>query len=167
METQTAATTQPKIERPNRKAWLREYETIYLVPSDTTDEASDKLNERLRELVAQSGGRVVKFTTWGRRKTAFEVRRQPRALYVHVAYLGSGKTVSEVERNLRNLEEVEKFITTLVHPLVDPASRPTEADVKMSGDLDEQRPVRVERPEGVEAEISDDQVPDLNNPVVD
>ena len=157
METQTQ-----KTERPDRKDWLREYETIYVMPADTTDEAADKINERFRELVGTTGGRVIKFTTWGRRKTAFEVRRQPRALFVHMAYLGSGKTVSEVERNLRNLEEVEKFITTLVHSLVDPASRPTEQDVKMSGDIDE-RPVRTERPEGAEAEISDDQVPDLNN----
>ena len=157
MEAQTQ-----KAERPNRKDWLREYETIYVLPADTTDEASDKLAERFRELVAGSGGRVIKFTTWGRRKTAFEVRRQPRALFVHMAYLGSGKTVSEVERNLRNLEEIEKFITTLVNPLVDPAARPTEQDVKLSGDIDE-RAVRPERVEGAEPEINDDQVPDLNN----
>jgi small subunit ribosomal protein S6 len=157
LETQTQ-----KTERPSRKDWLREYETIYLLPSETTDEASDKIAERFRELVGQAGGRVIKFTTWGRRKTAFEVRRQPRSLFVHMAYLGSGKTVSEVERNLRNLEEVEKFITTLVKPLVDPAARPTEQDVKMSGDIDE-RPARPERPEGVEGDIPDELVPDLNN----
>ena len=89
METQTQ-----KTERPDRKDWLREYETIYVMPADTTDEAADKINERFRELVGTTGGRVIKFTTWGRRKTAFEVRRQPRALFVHMAYLGSGKTVT-------------------------------------------------------------------------
>jgi len=150
--------------RPNRASWLREYETIYLLPADLTDEAADKLNEKLRELVAKSGGRVIKFTTWGRRKTAFEVRHQPRALYIQMAYLGSGKTVSEVERNLRNLEEVEKFITTQVNGLVDPATRPTEADVKLSGEVEE-RPQRPERSEGLESgerDLSDDMVPDLN-----
>src|SRR5580700_4631479 len=92
--------------RPDRASWLREYETIYLLPSDITDEAADKLAERLRELVSKSGGRVIKFINWGRRKTAFDVRHQPRALYLQMSYLGLGKTVSEVERNLRNMEEV-------------------------------------------------------------
>jgi small subunit ribosomal protein S6 len=150
--------------RPDRASWLREYETIYLLPSDITDEAADKLAERMRELVGKSGGRVIKFITWGRRKTAFDVRHQPRALYVQMSYLGLGKTVSEVERNLRNMEEVEKFITTLVKQLVDPVSRPTEPDVKLSGEIEE-RPLRPDRSEGLDGsdpDLSDDVIPDLN-----
>jgi small subunit ribosomal protein S6 len=150
--------------RPDRSNWLREYETIYLLPSDIADEAADKLAERLRELVGKSGGRVIKFITWGRRKTAFDVRHQPRALFVQMSYLGLGKTVSEVERNLRNMEEVEKFITTQVNVLIDPASRPTEPDVKLSGEVEE-RPLRPDRSEGIdgsEGDLSDDVIPDLN-----
>ena len=89
---QTTKEAAPSTEaKKSQASWLREYETIYLLPPETSDEASDKLAERLRELVAKNGGRVVKFTTWGRRKTAFEVRRQLRALYVHMAFLGTGK----------------------------------------------------------------------------
>jgi small subunit ribosomal protein S6 len=150
--------------RPSRAHWLREYETIYVMPGDTADEAADKIAERLRELVAKNQGRVIKFTTWGRRKTAFDVRHQQKALYVQCAYLGLGQTVSEVERNLRNMEEVEKFLTTVVSKSVDPETRPTEADVKLSGDVDE-RPARPEREgEGAEGDLADDQVPDLNAP---
>lgn len=148
--------------RPDRASWLREYETIYLLPSDITDEAADKLAERLRELVSKSGGRVIKFINWGRRKTAFDVRHQPRALYLQMSYLGLGKTVSEVERNLRNMEEVEKFITTLVKPLVDPAARPTEPDVKLSSEVEE-RPLRPDWAEGeADPDLADDIIPDLN-----
>ena len=97
---------------------------------------------------------MIKFTNWGRRKTAFDVHHQSRALFIQVAYLGNGKVVDEVERNLRNAEEVAKFLTTLVKKMVDPATRPTEADVKLTSE--EERPaVRAERPDaagdGVEA----------------
>ena len=146
----TATSTLKPGSRPNRASWLREYETIYLMPPDITDEAADKIAERLRDLVAKNAGRVIKFTTWGRRKTAFEVRRQPRALYLQMSYLGLGQTVSEVERNLRNMEEVEKFLTTVVNKLVDPASRPTEPDVKLSSEVEE-RPLRSDRAERVTA----------------
>jgi small subunit ribosomal protein S6 len=130
----------------SRSGWQREYETLYLLPPDESDEASDKLAERLRAAVAREGGRVIKFTSWGRRKTAFDVHHQSRALFVQVAYLGNGKVVDEVERNLRNTEEVAKFLTTLVKKMVDPATRPTEADVKLSSE-EEKPAVRADRPE--------------------
>lgn len=145
-----------KTPRPDRKGFLHEYESIYLLPADQTDDAADRLAERLRAVVAHEGGRVIKFTQWGRRKTAFEVAHAGRALYVHMVYLGGGKTVSEVERHLKNSEEVAKFQTGLVKKFVDPETRPTEPDVKLSGDVDE-RPGRAERSEGdVRSGVPDD-----------
>jgi small subunit ribosomal protein S6 len=137
-----------KSKRPDRKNWLHEYETVFALPNDQTDEAADKTAERVRGIVTRDGGRVIKFTFWGRRKTAFEVAKSGRAIYLHVTYLGNGKIVDEVERNLRNSEEVVKFQTALVKRLVDPESRPTEADVRLAGDIDE-RAVRPEGPAGV------------------
>jgi small subunit ribosomal protein S6 len=154
-------TKAPAAAPSSRSGWQREYETLYLLPPDESDEASDKLGERLRAAVAREGGRVIKFTNWGRRKTAFDVHHQSRALYIQMTYLGDGKVVSEVERNLRNSEEVAKFLTTLVKKMVDPASRPTEADVKLSGDEERAAAAaaRPERPdavgEGIEA-LGDD-----------
>lgn len=127
---------------------LREYETIYLLKQDLTTEQIDRIKERVRGIVEREGGRVVKFTTWGKKKTAFLVgNKQARAVFVHVAYLGAGRTVAEVERNLRNLEEVLKFQTIKVSDAVLPETRPTEEDVVLEGDREEERPLRDEREE--------------------
>src|SRR5690606_28889624 len=108
---------------------LREYETIYLLQQDLTTEQTDRIKERIRGIVEREGGRVIKFTTWGRKKTAFLVgNKQSRAIYVHVSYLGGGRAVAEVERNLRNFEEVLKYQTIKVSDAVLPESRPTEED---------------------------------------
>jgi small subunit ribosomal protein S6 len=156
--------------RPNRKDWLNEYETVFALPNDQTDEAADKTAERVRGIVARDGGRVIKVTFWGRRKTAFDVKKANRAIYLHMQYLGSGKIVDEVERNLRNSEEVVKFQTALVKKLVDPETRPTEPDVRLSGDIDE-RAVRPEGPagapevpelEGVPDELADEVPPEIS-----
>jgi small subunit ribosomal protein S6 len=160
-EKQEAESKAPAVASSGRSGWQREYETLYLLPPDESDEAADKLAERLRGAVTREGGRVIKFTNWGRRKTAFDVHHQSRALYIQMTYLGDGKVVNEVERNLRNAEEVAKFLTTLVKKMVDPATRPTEADVKLSGDEERAaRPDRTEAPgEGIEAmgdEMGDD-----------
>ena len=157
--------SQSRSARPDRKGWLNEYETIFVLPNDQTDEAAEKAAERLRGVVAREGGRVVKFTFWGRKKIAFDIAKSNRALYVHMDYLGGGKTVDEVERNLRNSEEVVRFQSALIKKLVDPETRPTEQDVKLAGDLDE-RAARPAAPEGaaeiepIPEEMSDEAAPE-------
>lgn len=126
----------------------REYETIYLLRQDLSPEQTDRIKDRIRGVVEREGGRVIKFTTWGRKKTAFLVGdKETRAIYVHVAFLGQGGLVAELERNLRNLEEVLKFQTLKVSDAVLPESRPTEEDVVYEGDREEERPTRDERDE--------------------
>ena len=148
--TTPAPATEPKVRRTAET--VREYETIYLVKADIAPESLDKIKERVRSVVEANGGRVVKFTTWGRKKTAFPIGKQARAIFVHVDYLGEGKAVSELERNLRNLEEVAKFQTIKVSDAVNPNARPTEQDVVLEGDREEERPVRETREEAPEGE---------------
>ncbi len=143
----------PAGHRPDRSSWKREYETIFVLPHDQSDEAAEKVAGRLREIVAGQGGRVVKFTYWGRKKIAYDLKKGSRALFVQMAYLGDGKAVSEVERQLRNSEEVIRFQTALVAKYVNPETRPTEEDVKLAGDVDE-RAARPERPEGAPEEAA-------------
>lgn len=123
---------------------LREFETIFLVRPDATEEQVDRLRERMRALVARDGGKVIKFTTWGRKKTQYAVQKQPRAVYVHMDYLGPGALVAEVERNLRMIDDVLRYQTVKLANETD-ANRPVEQDVKLAGDADQDRPPREER----------------------
>jgi small subunit ribosomal protein S6 len=149
MAEEQAMTPAPAPERKLRRTanTVREYETIYLVQADLAPEALDRIKERVRSVVQANGGRVVKFTTWGRKKTAFPVGKQMRAIFVHVDYIGEGKAVSELERNLRNLEEVAKYQTIKIADAVNPEARPTEQDVVLEGDREEERPPREAREE--------------------
>ncbi|MCP3140742.1 30S ribosomal protein S6 [Pyxidicoccus xibeiensis] len=119
---------------------LREYETIFLVKPDLTDDNVDKLKERVRGIVGREGGKLLRFTVWGKKKTLFPVAKQPRAIYVHASYLGGSKLVAEVERNLRNLDEVSRYISVKIADEVDPESRPVLEDLKLAGDVEETRP---------------------------
>jgi small subunit ribosomal protein S6 len=131
---------------------LREYETIFLVRPDLTDDSVDKLKERVRGIVAREGGKVIRFTVWGKKKTMYPVAKAPRAIYVHTHFLGSSKLVAEVERNLRNIDEVTRYLSVKLADEVDPDSRPVLEDVKMSGDADETaRPGATPAPEVREA----------------
>ncbi len=133
---------------------LREYETIFLVKPDLTDDNVDKLKDRVRGIVSREGGKVIRFTVWGKKKTLYPIAKQPRAIYVHANYLGDTRMVAEVERNLRNFDEVTRYLSVKLADEVDPESRPVLEDLKLAGDVEETRPgaaapERVEIPEEV------------------
>jgi small subunit ribosomal protein S6 len=147
----------------------REYETVFLVKPDLTDDNVDRLKERVRGIVDREGGRVIRFTVWGKKRTMYPIAKQPRAIYVHTHYLGNSGLVAEVERNLRNIDEVTRFLSVKLAEEVDPATKPTLEDVKMAGDVDE-RPEREGQagPGGFRTEeredpvlADDEEVPDL------
>ena len=89
---------------------LREYETVFLVKPELTDDNVDKLKERVRGIIDREGGKTLKFTIWGKKRTMYPIAKQPRAIYVHASYLGGSNLVAEVERNLRNFDEVTRFL---------------------------------------------------------
>jgi small subunit ribosomal protein S6 len=119
---------------------LREYETVFLVKPDLTDENVDKVKERVRTIVNRDGGKFLKFTIWGKKKTMYPIAKQPRAIYVHAHYLGASNMVAEVERNLRNFDEVSRFLSKRLADDIDPETRQPQEDVKLAGDVDDNKP---------------------------
>ncbi len=92
----------------------RAYETIYVLRPDVAKEAATKVSHRVQEVVEREGGKLTLVETWGRRQLAYPVKKFKRGVYVYVQYVSGGGLVSELERNLRMLDEVIKFQTVLV-----------------------------------------------------
>ncbi|WP_437606884.1 30S ribosomal protein S6 [Sorangium sp. So ce834] len=92
----------------------REYETIYILRPDIDADGAERIGTRLAEVVSREAGRLTKVETWGRRRLAYDIAKHRRGVYVYLKYLGGGKVVSEVERNLRLADGVLKYQTVLV-----------------------------------------------------
>ncbi|MBX7116919.1 MAG: 30S ribosomal protein S6 [Myxococcaceae bacterium] len=120
---------------------LREYETVFLIKPDLTDENVDKVKERVRGIVSRDGGKFLRFTIWGKKRTMYPIDKQPRAIYVHAHYLGGSNMVAEVERNLRNYDEVSRFLSIKIAADIDPETRQPQEDLKLAGDVDDNRPL--------------------------
>lgn len=124
---------------------VREYETIYLLKAETPDDQVEEIKERLRGVVSREGGKVIRFTNQGKRKTAFPVAKNQKALYVHCLYVGRPGLVQELERNLKMIDSVTKFQSVKIADGVDFDARQVEADIKIAP-VDEEKP-REERSE--------------------
>lgn len=121
-------------------SFLREYETVFLVKPDLTDDNVDKVKDKVRGIVGREGGKFLRFTIWGKKKTMYPVAKQPRAIYLHAHYLGKPSLVAEVERNLRNFDEVSRYMSKKIAEHIDPESRQPQEDLKLAGDVDDNKP---------------------------
>src|SRR5438874_13398511 len=92
-QAETPAVGGPPQYAPGTK--LREYETIFLVRPDLAEDLVDKIVERMRGIVHRDSGKVIKVENWGKKKTAYEVKKNFRAIFVRFLYLGDTRAVAE------------------------------------------------------------------------
>jgi small subunit ribosomal protein S6 len=97
----------------------REYETIYVLRPEVTRENQERIATRVGEAVTREHGKLTSLENWGRRQLAYTVKKYRRGVYVYVRYLGGGPLVSEIERNLRMLDDVLKYQTVQVATEID------------------------------------------------
>jgi small subunit ribosomal protein S6 len=104
----------------------REYETIFILRPDVTNEVISAVNSKIRGVLEAGGGTLLKIENWGRRRLAYEVKKQLKGIYVFLRYLGQAGLVEEIERNLRLADSVIRHYTVKIGENVDPATRTSE-----------------------------------------
>jgi small subunit ribosomal protein S6 len=106
----------------------REFETIFILRPDTNQDGIHVVNTRVRSVIETMGGKLLKLDNWGKRKLAYEVKKQLKGIYLYWQYLGNAGVVEEIERNLRMLDTVIRYYTVKVDEDVDPNARPQGVD---------------------------------------
>lgn len=106
----------------------REYETIFILRPETNQEGITQVNTRVRSVIDSLGGRALKLDNWGKRKLAYEIKKQLKGIYMYWRFLGSTGLVEEIERNLRMLDSVVRYYTVKVDEDVVPDTRPVGVD---------------------------------------
>jgi len=106
----------------------REYETIYILRPNTSNEGVAEVNARIKNVIESMGGKVIKVDNWGKRRLAYEVAKERKGIYLYWQYLAQPGVVEEAERNLRMLDNVIRYLTTKVDENVDVTARPSEID---------------------------------------
>ncbi|HEY4117013.1 MAG TPA: 30S ribosomal protein S6 [Byssovorax sp.] len=134
---------------PNR---AREYETIYILKPDVDADSAEKIGARVADVVGREAGRLTKVEAWGRRRLAYDIGKQKRGVYMYLKYLGNGKTVAEIERNLRLADSVIKYQTVLVQSDVE-AEGVTVAEEDVKWERLELPPVEDDRDESRERQL--------------
>lgn len=103
---------------------LREYETILILRPDTLQEGILSLNKTLKEIIDEQGGRLLLIENWGKRRLAYEIRKQLKGIYMYYQFLGHADLVKEMERRTRMTESVIRYFNVRIDANIDPNARP-------------------------------------------
>jgi small subunit ribosomal protein S6 len=88
---------------------MRKYETIFILDPDLEEEQALSTVEKVKGIISQASGEILKVEDWGKRKLAYDVKKKPKGHYILIHFLGSPALLSELERNFRVMDAVIKF----------------------------------------------------------
>jgi small subunit ribosomal protein S6 len=90
---------------------MKIYEIMFIVNPTVVDEEIDKINAQIDAVIVAGGGKVDKLEKMGKRRLAYNVDRQRDGNYVLFSVTANGDIIKEVERRLRVMDQVIKYIT--------------------------------------------------------
>ncbi len=93
---------------------MRSYEVVFIVNPDLDETALNGLIDRVKGWITTVGGTIAKVDLWGKRRMAYSIRKQREGQYVLVQADFEPSFTAELERNLRFLEPVLRFLITAV-----------------------------------------------------
>jgi len=92
---------------------MREYELVFIVRADLDENAFSEVINRVQSWITDAGGQVSKVDLWGKRKLAYPIRKQTEGQYVLMETQMEPAFGITLERNLRFLESVLRFLITV------------------------------------------------------
>jgi len=89
----------------------RRYESLVLIHPDQGEAGMKETAARIRTLVEGQGGTVTQIQEWGQRDLSYLIGKQRRAYYVLLEYRVAPAGLQEVERNLKLMDAVLRFVS--------------------------------------------------------
>ena len=87
------------------------YESIFIINPNLTDEETANVIKKMSDVVAKQGGEMTKTEDWGKKKLAYEIKKQKRGHYAFFQFKAAPAAVSELERTYKMTDSVIKFLT--------------------------------------------------------
>lgn len=88
---------------------MNKYESVVIVNPNLEEESIKNLIKKFSDLI-NTDGNVTSVEEMGKRKLAYEIRKQKEGFYVVIKFEAKPELIAELERNYRITDEVIKFI---------------------------------------------------------
>jgi len=92
----------------------RQYELVYILPPDTTEQQVTELHGQIEAVVTRMNGLIATTENWGRKRLAYEIGHNKEGFYVLQVINGSGELMKELDRRLKVLDLVIRHMVVRV-----------------------------------------------------
>jgi small subunit ribosomal protein S6 len=90
---------------------MRIYETMLVLDPEMSKEQIDGFVGKLKQFLNDRGAQVIKVAEWGLNTLACEIKKKKKGYYILLYLNGEAAIVAEMERSLRLMEEVLRYLT--------------------------------------------------------
>lgn len=104
------------------------YETIFILRPELGGKAKEFI-ERFKKIIEDLKGTEVIVEEWGNRDLAYPIQKLGRGYYSLIKYRASTGIVEELERNMKLIEGVMRFITIRVEEEEFPEAKPAQKEL--------------------------------------
>lgn len=104
----------------------RDYELVVLLHPDLEIDLEKPLT-KIRKIIADNKGEIVKEESWGKRKLAYRINGEDFAMYMYIEISLPAETVKKLQSTLNIQDEVLRYLLTAVDPKAVAAKAEAEA----------------------------------------
>nr|QCI05973.1 ribosomal protein S6 [Delesseria sanguinea] len=91
--------------------FLNNYETIYILKPDVTDDINLSLVNDYKSLIKQKGGKNILVQHRGRRHLSYNITHYYDGIYVQMNYQANGNLVKLLEKSMRFNNNIVRYLT--------------------------------------------------------
>lgn len=121
---------------------MKRYETTFLIAPTLPEDETEKLIEKMSEIIAKKKGKMIGMDKWGKRRLAYPIEKFDEAFYVIFNYESEPDVPVELERRFKQTEAIIRYLT--VKELVRVRGRKKEKSPPVEEQKTEKHPEEIE-----------------------
>lgn len=86
------------------------YENIVILNAALPDEEINLSLSKIKDIIVNSAGEVLKTDMWGRKKLAYEIKKQSKGFYVLLIFKTAPSTIKKLEEFYKVFDPVIKYM---------------------------------------------------------
>lgn len=86
------------------------YENIVILNASLGDEEIETASGKIKNLITNSGGEILNTEVWGRRKLAYEIKKQKKGFYLLLVFKSPSAAIRKLEDYYKVFDPVVKYM---------------------------------------------------------
>lgn len=86
------------------------YENIVILNASLSDEEIETASGKIKDLITNSGGEILNTDVWGRRKLAYEIKKQKKGFYLLLVFKAPSAAIKKLEDYYKVFDPVVKYM---------------------------------------------------------